>query len=194
MSLAQPALDPHTFMPRHGSTEASWALAIEAIPDVPVRLRRWCEARGIRTLEAFLSLDPKLFYGVRNIGYKTMLEMDRAVLAATGARLVEHRAAREPGHGASGFPSRWNHVADWLDEDAGAVPLATMSLPARVRRFCDRNGVETVGELFRHRRCALITEHGIGRKSLSTTLHRVAAELPVRLGRPLAQLGGHREG
>ncbi|MCA9644243.1 MAG: hypothetical protein KC492_26295, partial [Myxococcales bacterium] len=173
------------------------ALPLRSIPGVPTRVLSWAERNQVTSLGEIVAFHPAQAIQERNLGRGSISNMRRAISRATGqtwealhalvtagtqsdlsgappSALRPQRFAKTRPEGAAP-PTDWDQVLGWLGDDASALPLSAMDLPARMKSYCERQGLETLEQLFSRSSARMMSEPNIGRGTLRDTVGTLAS-------------------
>lgn len=169
------ASDP---VPVREIADVEWDALSSALPDailgmdlaslgLPGRMNSYVRRKKLTTVEELVRVSRVELARVRGLG-RGSIEGTRMLLLerAGDALIASDEVERDPE-----FP-------DWLL----AMPLARVELPARMRSFVEREGLETVADLVAIPRSVLLQARNLGRTSLAATRERLAqmAAFPPR--------------
>ena len=159
----------------------------------PVRIVNAANARGLYTLREFLTLSPATFTTERNIGRKTLVETERAILKAIGvpwheawsklagpATRTSMPPAPVPTDGET-LPARWARLA--LYPRLAGFTVRELQLPTRMKNHAAREGIVTALDLALHSWATLLQSDLVGRGTMQKTLDVLEAAL-VTASRP----------
>lgn len=154
---------------------------------IPIRALNWAERNGLRVLRDLVAWHPDAFANERYVGRLTVAETRVVVEGALGREWEEvwgeldepktpppSTLASESESSVDPLPapeqSRWNRRGAELAAEHLELALSRLDLPARMRSYCEHQGLTTVGELLAVPRDELLAQPNLGRASLVQTL------------------------
>lgn len=174
------------------SVEAESVAAAEAaLPDgprgwrieqcgIPARMRNWALRKGYFILQDLVSLNPTELRAEKSMGEKSMRESRAWIEKALGMSWEAAAASlgapwTAPGleqpHGGTG----WNSLQHTLAAEVLDESVFEVSLPARMRNYCEREGIERLGDLVAVAAGALIATQNVGRGTVRASLEAIQA-------------------
>ncbi|RYG32033.1 MAG: hypothetical protein EON93_11935, partial [Burkholderiales bacterium] len=193
----------HTLPPPAGADDPRLDLPLASF-ELPARTINFAASRRWRTLREFLSVHPSGFTTERNIGRKTLVETEAAIIKALGLPWIDAWALLvDPAMRANLSPqgdledptspaARWARLG--RTPRAHDIVLRTLEVPARMRTFLGREGVNTTGDLLAYAWPALLEADGLGRVTMHASLAALEAALAaLDEPNPLASCAHWRE-
>ncbi|MBK6809966.1 MAG: hypothetical protein IPG81_13900 [Sandaracinaceae bacterium] len=163
---------------------------------LPTRMLNWAERNGVRAFHDLLKWSPAELLAEKNLGRGSVTQTVALVEAATGLswrelRVLLHGAAQplpapEADPDPDGADLPWDAFRTRLSEALLAAPVDEVQLPTRMRNFCAREGITTIGELVAIPYADLAERRNLGRKSLRES----RAELSLMAACGHTRIGG----
>lgn len=147
---------------------------------LPVRIVNAANARGLYTLREFLTLPPAAFTTERNIGRKTLVDTERAILRTLGSSWQEAwsklkgpatRTSLPPAAGPADGESaaaRWSRLA--LYPQLARFTVDELPLPTRMKNHAQREHIVSAADLVKHGWAALLQTDQLGRGTMHKSL------------------------
>lgn len=157
---------------------------------LPGRILTWADRMKVSRFRDLVAWKPQQLLRERNLGKRTIVQT-RAIIERETGRSWEALHERVRGEDADDAPPTskpgWDRLADLLDEQSAAVPLASLELPARMRGFIARAGLTRLGELLGWSRERLLRRPNVGAVTIADSTTAILAYLRARAARASAQ-------
>lgn len=149
--------------------------------DLPTRMLNWAMRNEIETLGELVQRRPADLLGERNLGRRS-IQLTRAIIERLyGSRwedISDGGGSYEAVVGVAPVVARgWDALRVGLDEEARAIALAEIDLPARVESYARKLGISTLGELAERSAMTLTEAENVGRGSVADLHRRIATFL-----------------
>lgn len=155
---------------------------------LPTRMLNWAGRNGVRTFRELLAWTPAQLKSEKNLGRGSVAQTAALIEAAStlsweawhrALRLGNHHAdtldSEGPGDSTNGLP--WDTFRSRLPEWMQTAPVEVADLPTRMRNYCAREGIHTIGALVAIPHANLLDTKNLGRKSVRETREALEAML-----------------
>lgn len=145
---------------------------------LPTRMQNWAARSGLQTVGDLVARDPRSLLDEKNLGRKSVADTRKWLEQTLGltweeargeGALVDPEVAAESLRGSGG----WNSLKAILPEQFLEERVAEISLPTRMRNYCEREGVEKLRELVSIPAADLIATQNLGRGSVSASFEAI---------------------